>query len=119
MHPLKKTYKENNTSREAGSAPGAAILNFDPDVIENASIRKILADIDLVCDKLIEANIFSKAHLFKSTMLKKGQNERAILHTLSKAYLKEKFERGPWAYCTQILKVENGNYNEKEHQQFS
>ena len=30
---LKKNIKKKNTSREAGSAPGAAVLKFDPDVV--------------------------------------------------------------------------------------
>lgn len=85
--------------------------------INESSILKINSDIEIICQKLYEEKIFPKVHAFKNQMLKKNQNERAVLHALSRCYIKKKFDKkGAWGYCLNIMKVENGNYNEREHQ---
>ena len=53
-------------------------------------------------------------------MLKQGKNERAILHTLTRCYLKHQTQPftkkdSPWAYCIKIIQVENGNFNERDY----
>ena len=50
-------------------------------------------------------------------MLKRKINPRTILHTLTRCHVKRKFdESGPWGYCVEIIKVEDGNYNERDYQ---
>lgn len=88
--------------------------------ISESSTPKIKIDLEKMCDALYEKKIFVKVHAFKNTMLKKGKNERAILHTLSRCFIKSenapfKTEKEPWAYCEKIIQVENGNFNERDH----
>lgn len=84
--------------------------------INEAAKPKIKQDIKLVCDELYYKKIFPKAHAFANTMFKKQQNARAILHTLRRCYLKRSFNSdSAWAYCTEIIKVENGNFNEQDY----
>lgn len=83
--------------------------------LKEGSEKKIMDDIDMVCEQLKESKIFPLALKFKNTMLKENKNVRAILHTLSRCYLKKQFNGGPWAYCKKIIEVENGNYNESDY----
>ena len=86
-----------------------------PDYVKKY-VPKINSEIETVTEKLYQEKIFPKVHAFKNKMLKKNQNERAILHTLSRCYLKRKFDKsGAWGYCMKIMQVENGNYNESDH----
>lgn len=85
------------------------------DEINEASIIKIDEDINLICEKLHKEKIFEQVYKFKNAMIKAGKNKRAILHALSRCYLKRKFEKGAYAYCQYIMKIENGNYNERDH----
>jgi hypothetical protein len=93
--------------------------SFDPpseEILKEASIKKINTEIETVTEKLYQEKIFPKVHAFKNKMFKKSQNERAILHTLSRCYLKRKFDKsGAWGYCMKIMQVENGNYNESDY----
>jgi hypothetical protein len=70
----------------------------------------------MVCKKLTDEKIFPLAIKFKNSMLKENKNIRAILHTLSRCYLKKEFSAGAWAYCKKIIDIENGNYNEADYQ---
>jgi len=85
--------------------------------INESSIIKINADLEEVTKALYESKIFIQAPKFKNTMLKKKINPRAILHTFIRCYLKKTFKNkgDPWAYCTKIIKTEDGNYNEREY----
>ena len=87
------------------------------EIINESSIPKIQIDLNKICDELYEAKIFPEVHAFKNTMLKKGKNERSVLHTLSRCYLKKTFDKdgGPWAYCIKIINIEDGNYNERDY----
>jgi hypothetical protein len=111
----KKGNKEKNKKKaETFGLPSGEILN-------EASIKKIREDLEIICEKLYQEGIFSEVHTFKNLMLKNSQNERAVLHALTRCYLKAKsdgFKKkgGAWGYCTKIMQVENGNYNEREHQ---
>ena len=87
----------------------------DKETIKDAAERKIYDDIDMVCKKLYDDKIFPKVHAYKNTQLKKTKNARAVLHVLSRCYLKKTFDNGPWAYCEKIMQVENGNYNESDY----
>lgn len=83
--------------------------------INESSIPKVKTDLDKICEVLYNEKIFPKVHAFKNQMLKQGKNERAILHTLSRCYIKKTFKDGPWAYCVKIIQIENGNFNERDY----
>lgn len=82
---------------------------------------KIESEIFELCEKLHKEKIYTKAHVFANTMLKQKTNPRAILHALTRCYIKaqaqpfEDHHKAPWGYCLQVLKVENGNYNEADY----
>ncbi|GAF68530.1 unnamed protein product, partial [marine sediment metagenome] len=106
---VKKVKKEKKKESKGFALPSKEILT-------EASILKINSDINKACERLYKGEIFPKVHAFKNKMLKKGQNERAILHTLSRCYLaRNKLNGDAWGYCMRIMQVENGNYNESDH----
>lgn len=88
------------------------------DEIDNASIVKLKEQIKSVSDELYDKKIFPKVHMWVNKQIKDNKNQRAILHTLIRCLMKGSFQQngGAVAYCTKILKVENGNYNERDHQ---
>ncbi len=79
--------------------------------IDESSLPKIKQDIENVTQHLYDLKIFPKVHAFKNKYLK-DKNARTVLLALSRCFLKK--PEGPWAYCMQILKVEDGNFNERE-----
>jgi len=84
--------------------------------IHESSDKKLTSDLTKICQQLTQEKIFPKAFAFKNKMLKQGNNKRAILHALCRCYMKQEFdERGAWGYCLQILKIENGNFNERDY----
>lgn len=89
--------------------------------IESAAIPKIETDIIKLCDRLYDEKLFVKSHAFANLMLKQKKNPRAVLHTLTRLYTKaqikgfENNEKAPWSYGMQIVKVENGNFNERDY----
>lgn len=84
--------------------------------INESSLPKIKADIDRVSKELYDRKIFKDVYKFKNKMLKDGMDARALLHTLMRCYMKSSFdERGPWAYCLKIMKIESGNFREREY----
>jgi len=83
------------------------------DTIENSAKPKLLKDIEELCEELYNRDIFPTVFSFKNKMLKIKKNPRALLHCLSRCFIEKPIE--PWAYCTQIMKIENGNFNEREH----
>ncbi len=92
----------------------------DIDEIEDTAFPKVKSDLDKICQELYDKKIFTKVHAFRNTMLKSRKNERAILHALSRCYLKNtlkpfKNDSEAWAYCIKIIQAEDGNYNEKDH----
>ncbi len=88
----------------------------DKEILKEAALPKIITDLNELCEKLYNEDIFKKAHAFKNTMLKNGTNERALYHAFTRCYIKRKFknDKDAWGYCTNILKVEDGNYNESD-----
>ena len=96
----------------------------DLESIEVDSESKIKKDLDKLCEFLYDTKIFLKAPIFVNTMRKQKKNDRTILHTLVRCKLKaarEKFpdDKAVWAYCTKIIQVEDGNYNEKDFRKTS
>lgn len=87
--------------------------------ISESSIPKLRSDIKKLCDELYNKKIFPKAHAWANSMLKYKANERAVIHTLVRCYVKSQAggfdEKGPWGYCTKIIQVENGNFNERDY----
>lgn len=94
--------------KEAFSLPSKEEIN------ESSKI-KLKQDIEELSQKLYEEKIFPKVHAFKNKMLKDGKNERTILHVLARCYLKRTFDEDAWAYCMEIMKIEDGNYNERDY----
>lgn len=82
-----------------------------PEEISEASIPKIEADLEETCKNL--KTQWPKVFAFKNKMLKEKCNPRAILHALCR-YAIAKPDVPPWPYCLSILKIENGNFNERE-----
>ena len=112
--PHYKQEGERKTRKLFNKSP---VKNFpSQEILNEASIKKINSDTDIVCQKLVEAGIFPKAYAFRNAMMKKNKNERAILHALARCYLKKTFKEGPWQYCVKIIQVEDGNYNERDYQ---
>ena len=89
--------------------------------ITASSLPKVEQDIIKISDLLYKSKLFAKSHAFANKMLKEHKNPRAVLHTLTRCYARAKmqpFENdnvAPWAYCTKIMQVENGNFNERDH----
>lgn len=90
-------------------------------IISNGSIPKVKAEIQKVGKELYDKRIFPEVFAFINKIKKEQKSERAILHSLTRCYAKSvnkggfKKDGGPWAYCTRIIQIENGNFNEAEH----
>jgi len=83
--------------------------------VDESALPKIREDTAAICEKLYRDKIFLESYQFKNKMLAEGKNERAILHTLMRCYMKKKFEKGAWGYCLNIMKIESGNFSEREY----
>jgi hypothetical protein len=90
------------------------------DEINNASSTKLNDYIKTISDDLYDTGVFKKVHVFVNTMKKEKKSDRAILHTLTRCQLKSQIKAfkgdDAWGYCAQIIKIENGNFNEREYQ---
>jgi hypothetical protein len=78
----------------------------------------ILKKIKQISDWLYEKKRFPKVHAFVNKMLKENKNKSAVLHTLEQ--LKKSGLSGNsvcWRYCTKIMGVENGNFNEAQYRE--
>ncbi len=90
-------------------------------IISNGSLPKVKAEIKKIGKELYDNKIFPEVFAFINKMLKEQKSERAILHSLTRCYTKAMnkngFDKdgGPWAYCTRIMQIENGNFNEAEY----
>lgn len=80
---------------------------------QNFSDLKLDEALEDICKQLYEKKIFSEVFAFKNQMANGRKNKRALLHTLGRCYLSK--PKKPWGYCTKIMKVENGNFNEQEY----
>jgi len=85
------------------------------DEIENESAVKLKKDLQAASKEIYDKNIFPKVNAWVNTMRKSGKNDRAILHTLLRCIMKPPKE-SCWAYCTKIINIEDGNFNERDHQ---
>ena len=58
---------------------------------------------------------FPKAMEWIAEQQKSHKNPAAILHCLNRCKHRKRGQHdNPWGYCNQIMKVENGNYNERD-----
>jgi len=78
------------------------------------SRREIETELKNLTEYLYQSKIFSNAPGFKNACLKQNKNPKAIIHALTQ--IKNNRPKDPWGYGVDILKVEDGNYNEKEFQ---
>jgi hypothetical protein len=97
--------QENNPLRGPFQIP-------DKEQIENQSSVQTENNIQAVAKSIYDDGLWPKVFAFVNTCKKKNLNERAILHTLTKCYLSKPDD--PWAYAVGIMKVEDGNFNERD-----
>jgi hypothetical protein len=83
------------------------------DVVDNAALNMIYALINDVGKQLVDSGIFPEAMDYITQKRNFHVNERALLHTLCKAAYHKPDK--PKAYMENIIKVEDANYNEKDH----
>ena len=98
--------------KEVG-APAPPSLETKEDLTES-SIPRIKQALSELTEKLYREKTFIDAPKFKNQMLKQGKNPRAILHALIRCDIKKPGSNEAWGYCLQIMKVEDGNYNERD-----
>ena len=97
--------------RVGAEAPSSLPTKED---ITEGSLPKIKDDLEDLTEKLYREKIFPDAPKFKNQMLKQGKNPRAIIHAFVRCYIKKPAKDQAWGYCTEIIKDEDGNYNEKD-----
>lgn len=105
----------SSTSSNIKEGENAPFKLPEKEQIQEAAEPLILQQISQVCKQLYDEKIFPEVNAFKNKMLKSHKNHRAILHTLSRAYLKKEFEEGPWAYCMKVIEIESGKYNARDY----
>ena len=105
-----KEKQETYTKEKYASVPSQ-------EEIKESSKPKIVDNLEGFSNYLYEQNIFPKVHAFVNSMKKKKKNPRAILHALTRVSIKHSVDKtiNPWAYALNIIKVEDGNYNEQQH----
>jgi 5-methylcytosine-specific restriction endonuclease McrA len=81
--------------------------------IENYTLPKIKTKTEDVCKELYERELFTKANTFVNKARKGKANARAILHTLVRVFNARPSQ--PWGYALRILKVEDGNFCERDY----
>jgi len=95
--------------------------------LDKFAMPEIRKNVKKIGEELYKSKIFEKVWPFINKCRKHNINERTILHALTRCYLKattgggfkgmvNKKDRTPWGYCLSIIKVEDGNYNEREFQ---
>jgi hypothetical protein len=100
--------KEKSTGKpEAFSLPSQ-------EIVKESSIPQAKKELDKLCEEIYQQKLFPKVHAFKKQMLKEKKNPRAVIHALSRCYLKRPPPDQAWGYCIQVMKVEDGNYNEQD-----
>jgi len=117
LRPKKeKERKKEKESIKEGKETKAFSLPTSNEINEGSS-KLIDEKLAKITKQLYEDKIFPTVYPFLNTALKNNKNKKAILHTLTRCYLKRTFDKpgGAMAYCVQILKVENGNFNERDH----
>ena len=82
--------------------------------IDNASSVKLIQDIEAISKELYDKKIFLKVNAWINQMRKQHKNDRAIIHTLLRCLMKPP-KNSAWAYCTKIIQVEDGNFNERDN----
>ncbi len=103
------------SSSVKSNSPKGAFAPPSKDEVENASGIKLKQDIQATGKVIYDKKLFPKVNAWINRMRKLNKNDRAILHTLLRCLMKPPREN-PWAYCTKIIGIEDGNYNERDHQ---
>ena len=81
-----------------------------PAFVDNPTIEEIAR----ISDILYKQNIFLKVPKWVNTQIKRKKNPKAILHCLQSCLTHRPID--PWAYMESIMKLEDGNYNERDFQ---
>jgi hypothetical protein len=114
----KKDKNEKKVQPDPLESPQRSIPDggFPSEEISESSRSKIEQDLIIVANELTSKGKFPGAHSFIQRQRNFRMNPRAILHALNRCLVaipkNEKWE--PWKYCESILKIENGNYNERD-----
>jgi len=83
--------------------------------INESAMPLVRKQVNELAEELYQQGVFPKAHAFKNQMLKQHKNPRAVLHALIRCSIKQPKPSECWGYCLQIMKVEDGNYNERDY----
>lgn len=103
-----KEKKNKDKSSEPSAAPVDNSKKGEPDTEQK---------IRIVSEAIYRSKKFDKVNAWVNWAKRHYANHNAILHCLESLY--RELSRGqpikdPFAYCSKILKVEHGNYNERE-----
>lgn len=116
-HDSATTAKEKEEEKEEKKNIKEVVSSFelpDKETVNESSIPQVKMFINQISDKLYYEKIWVEAPKYTNTMLKRAKNPRAVLHTLIRVYIKKPKQDQIWGYCQQILKTEDGNYNERD-----
>ena len=113
--PMAKNGSSSSSSSSLDSKESEGYTLPSQEEISESSIPKLKTDIGKICEELYQQKIFPKVHAFANGMLKQKRNPKAIIHALSRCLIKKPNPEEAWGYCLQIMKVEDGNYNEGDY----
>jgi hypothetical protein len=112
LTPKYEANDERTTCRTLGEQNNN---NINKTNIKTSTADAVLIDkINTISEALYRSKKFPKVHAFKNKMLKDSKNHNALLHALTQVQ-RLPIKSGAWAYCTKIMQVENGNYNEADY----
>jgi hypothetical protein len=109
------------TQSKPSPNPQLTTPNKDKKVNKEKNKRTSPADADLISkiddisEELYRSGRFLKVHAFKNKMLKDEKNRGALYHALTQFRRSGKGDNVAWPYCTKIMQVESGNFNEAEY----
>lgn len=105
--------REVNLREEKEEDADAPVDNSKPEKKKISLNDKDLMSIENLSQALYDDKIFPHVHAFKNLCLKNKVNLRALIKTLTSCYTHK--PRDSWPYCVNIMKTENGNFNEQEY----
>lgn len=109
-----KNEKNKRTLKEYDSNEPSLKTEKD-EIVSQGAIPKVKEEIEKLVEEFYQEKSFDKIHAFKNKAYK-SHNPRAVLHALIRWKIKpDKDPKLAWGYCTNILKVENGLYNEQDY----
>ena len=108
---------EGQTNVPKGDPTGDPAIKqewYKQEITTSPADAGLIDKINSVSEALYRSGKFPKVHAFKNKMLKDAKNHNALLHALNQVQ-RLPIKAGAWAYCTKIMQIENGNYNEADY----